>query len=402
MKYVIILSDGMADYPLKELGGLTPLAAALTPNFDALAAKGEVGLCRSVPEGMSPGSDVANLSMLGYDPRQYYTGRSPIEAVSLGINLKDSDTAMRTNLVTLSGEPNFYDKRMLDYSAGEISSKEAAKLIQAVNEHLGSADAQFYNGTSYRHCLVVNGEDNVTFTPPHNISGKRIAPYLPQGAQGAKYTDLIIASEQILAEHPINKARIKVGKPPATHIWFWGQGKRPALDNFYDRFLIKGGIISAVDLLKGIAILAGMRPIKVEGATGTLATNFEGKAQACIDALIQDLDFIYLHIEAPDECGHQQDLAGKIQAIEKVDMVLGQVRQGLEKLGKDYTICVTADHPTPISLGTHTSDPVPFVIYRSNKQLDLGIQFTEDDAQNGIFMQTGMDLINYFFKGDIT
>jgi 2,3-bisphosphoglycerate-independent phosphoglycerate mutase len=400
MKYVIILSDGMADYPIEKLGGKTPLEAANTPNFDALAASGEVGLCQSVPKDMQPGSDVANLSMLGYDPRKYYTGRSPIEAVSLGVKLNDSDTAMRCNLVTLSGEADFSEKRMLDYSAGEISSAEAKELITAVDNALGGEGVKFYNGVSYRHCLVVNGETEVSFTPPHNISGQKIRDYLPRGKDGQRYIDLIRASEEILAAHPVNAARAKAGKAPATHIWLWGQGKSPSLPGFYEKFNLKGGIISAVDLLKGIAKLSGMRAINVEGATGTLSTNFEGKAQACLDGLKEGLDFIYVHLEAPDECGHQKDLEGKIKAIEKADMVTGLVWDGLKSMGQEYTLCVTADHPTPLSIGSHTGEPVPFVIYRSDNKRDSGIRFSEKEAPNGIFMQSGMDLINYLLKGE--
>jgi len=400
MKYVVILGDGMGDYPIAELNGKTPLEAAKVPNFAALAKLGEVGLVQSVPKGMQPGSDVANLSMLGYDPARYYTGRSPIEAVSLGIELGDEDTSMRCNLVTLSKEDDFFDKSMLDYSAGEISTLEAEQLIKAIDSKLGQKDARFYNGISYRHCLVVNGESNTVFTPPHNISGQPIKDYLPKGKGAQRYIDFIRHSEQVLAAHPINLERKRQGKAPATHIWLWGQGKRPTLDSFYEKFRLQGGIISAVDLLKGIAKLAGMQSIDVEGATGTLSTNFVGKAQACLQALEQGLDFIYLHLEAPDECGHQKDLQCKIAAIEKVDMVTGLVWQGLKKSREDYTICVTADHFTPLSLGAHTKDAVPFVIYRSNKEQDLGIQFNEKDAQRGLFMQSGMELMNFLIKGN--
>ncbi len=400
MKYIVILGDGMGDYPIAELGEKTPLEVANTPNFDTLASLGEVGLCQSVPKNMSPGSDVANLSMLGYDPKLYYTGRSPLEAASLGIELSDTDTAMRCNLVTLSEEEDFFAKKMVDYSAGEISTLEAEQLIKAIDSKLGAKDNRFYNGVSYRHCLVVNGESNATFTPPHNISGKPIKEYLPQGKGGGRYLDLIRKSEQILASHPINLQRKAQGKAPATHIWLWGQGKKPALDDFYQKFSLKGGIISAVDLLKGIATLSGMQVINVTGATGTLSTNFKGKAQACLDALASGLDFVYLHLEAPDECGHQKDLQCKIAAIEKVDMVAGIIWEGIKKLSKDYTLCVTTDHFTPLTLGAHTSDPVPYIIFRSNKTHALGIQFNEKEAQKGKFMSSGVELMNYLLKGN--
>ena len=308
MKYIVVLGDGMADYKLEQLGGKTPLQYANTPRIDALAKMAEVGLCRTVPEGMKPGSDVANLSVLGYDPHTCYTGRSPLEAVSMGIDLKDTDVTLRCNLVTLSDEEAYEDKTMLDYSAGEISTAEARELIEFLNGRIAAfAGLSLHAGISYRHCLVVeNGKTGHRLTPPHDITGKPVRGYLPEGPLAKTYLDVMKLSAQLLKDHPVNRARIAAGKRPANSVWLWGEGTKPALENFAEKFGKRGGIISAVDLVKGIGILAGMRIIDVPGATGNYDTNFAGKADAALDALLHGgLDFVYIHMEAPDECGHQ-------------------------------------------------------------------------------------------------
>ena len=397
MKYIVVLGDGMADYKLNELGGRTPLQAARKPHIDALAKKAEVGLCRTVPNGFKPGSDVANLSVLGYDPHDCYTGRSPLEALSIGIDLADTDVTLRCNLVTLSDEENYEDKTMLDYSAGEISTAEAAELIGFLKEHLDGERLTLYPGVSYRHCLVVgNGKTGHELTPPHDITNKPVRGRLPQGPEGELYRALMERSSALLREHPINKARVAAGKNPANSIWLWGEGTRPALENFEEKFGKKGGVISAVDLVKGIGIGAGMRVIEVAGATGNYDTNFAGKAEAALEALLGGLDLVYIHMEAPDECGHQGDIAHKVYSIEQIDeKVVARLIEGLRAAGEPFRMLICPDHPTPIALRTHVSDPIPYLLYDSAAEAGSGAAAYDEDsaASTGIFVERGCDLM---------
>ena len=397
MKYIVVLGDGMADYKLNELGGKTPLQAARKPHIDALAKKAEVGLCRTVPNGFKPGSDVANLSVLGYDPHDCYTGRSPLEALSIGIDLADTDVTLRCNLVTLSDEENYEDKTMLDYSAGEISTAEAAELIGFLKEHLDGERLTLYPGVSYRHCLVVgNGKTGHELTPPHDITNKPVRGRLPHGPEGELYRALMERSSALLRDHPINKARVAAGKNPANSIWLWGEGTRPALENFEEKFGKKGGVISAVDLVKGIGIGAGMRVIEVAGATGNYDTNFAGKAEAALEALLGGLDLVYIHMEAPDECGHQGDIAHKVYSIEQIDeKVVARLIEGLRAAGEQFRMLICPDHPTPIALRTHVSDPIPYLLYDSAAERGCGAAAYDEDsaAGTGIFVARGCDLM---------
>ncbi len=402
MKYIVILGDGMADFPNEKLGNKTPLAVCNKPNIDALCSNGELGLCKTVPCGMKPGSDVANLSVLGYDVTACYTGRSPLEASSIGIELKDTDLTARANLVTLSDEENYTDKTMIDYSAGEISTEEAKILMDYIAENLNDDKYKFYAGISYRHCLVVdNGIESDGCTPPHDITGKKITEYLPKGKSGEKYLEFMKKSYELLVNHPVNQKRIKEGKRPANSVWFWGEGTKPKLQNFYERTGLKGAMISAVDLLKGIGKVAGMKVVEVEGATGNYDTNFSGKAQACLDALESGLDFVYIHMEAPDECGHHGDIDNKIYSIEQIDeKVVGKIVKELNAKGEEYSILIMPDHPTPISTMTHCADPVPFLIYRSNKNINNGSKaYTEFEAENtGLKINSGVELMQRFLQ----
>ncbi len=397
MKYIVVLGDGMADWKLDDLGGKTPLQYAEKPHIDALAAHAEVGLCHTVPEGFKPGSDVANLSVMGYDPHECYTGRSPLEAVSIGIDLKDTDVTLRCNLVTLSDEEKYEDRRMLDYSAGEISTAEARQLIESLKKEFDSSDFTLYAGVSYRHCLVAHGGVcGHTLTPPHDITGKPIREFLPQGPQAELYLRMMKRSADILKDHPVNAARRAAGKNPANSAWFWGEGTKPALENFREKFGKRGGVISAVDLVKGIGILAGMKVIEVEGATGNYDTNFAGKADAALNALLQDgLDFIYIHMEAPDECGHQGDIAHKVYSIEQIDSrVVARLTEGLRKAGEDFRMLICPDHPTPIAVRTHVADPIPYLLFDSRKQVSGPSSYDEESAkQTGIFIEKGWELM---------
>lgn len=400
MKYVVILGDGMADYPIDDLSGKTPLDVANKPNIDKLCSMGEIGLVKTVPQGFKPGSDVANLSVMGYAPEKYYSGRSPLEALSIGIRLENDDIAIRCNLVTLSDDKDYENKTMLDYSAGEISTQEASELINYVNQNLGTDNLIFYAGVSYRHCLIMHSSVlGTNFTPPHDISDKKITEYLPSGIYSKIFLDLQKKSYELLKNHPINKERLAQGKNPANSIWLWGAGTKPMLDDFYQKWGLKGAVVSAVDLIKGIGIGANMKSIDVEGATGTYHTNFIGKAQATIDALKNGYDYVYLHMEAPDECGHQGDLKNKIYSIELIDkIVVEYIVKALEAMNQPYSILVAPDHPTPISIKTHTSDPVPFVIFKSNdiKQNKYD-KFNEYNAkQSGLYFDNGESLIKQF------
>lgn len=399
MKYIVILGDGMADYPVDFFDGKTILEVAKKPTIDYMCAHGELGMVKTVQDGMKPGSDVANLSVMGYDTRECYSGRSPLEAASIGVEMKDDDVTFRTNLVTLSDEENYEDKTMLDYSAGEITTEEANELINAVAEELNTDKIKFYAGISYRHLCVWNGgSTNVDMTPPHDISDKKIADHLPKGDGADVFLEMMKKSEKILKEHPVNKARVAAGKNPATSIWPWGEGTKPQLENFEEKFGLKGSVISAVDLIKGIAKCAGMNSIDVEGATGNCETNWDGKAKAALDAILDGSDFVYLHMEAPDEMGHQGAPEKKKFAVETIDAkVVKFLKDELEKRGIDYKMLIMPDHPTPISLKTHVSDPVPYVIYDSTKELDTGLSYTEENGKKtSLYIEKGYTLMNHF------
>ena len=402
MKYIVVLGDGMADYKLEELGGKTPLQYAKKTHIDALARKAEVGLCKTVPDGFKPGSDVANLSVMGYDPKDCYTGRSPLEAVSIGIKLAPTDVTLRCNLVTVSDEEPYEEKRMLDYSAGEISTAEAGELIQFLKAHLDAEDMTLYAGVSYRHCLVVhNGKTGHELTPPHDISGKPVKGRLPLGPYGERYLSMMKRSYELLKDHPINRARIAAGKNPANSVWFWGEGTKPTLENFREKFGLQGGVISAVDLVKGIGILAGMQVIDVEGATGNYDTNFAGKADAALGALLGGLDFVYIHMEAPDECGHQGDIAHKVYSIEQIDeKVAAPLVRGLKEAGEPFKMLICPDHPTPIAVRTHVADPIPYLLYSSEEERSNGAESYDEDAaaKTGMFVPAGCMLLQKMLK----
>ena len=396
MKYVVFLGDGMADYPLEKLNGKTPLMVANKPNIDALCKSGELGIVKTVDESMAPGSDVANLSVLGFDPTRYYTGRSPLEALSIGVNLSDRDVTFRANLVTLSDEENYEDKTMVDYSSGEITTAEAHELIDYIKENLKLDNISFYGGTSYRHLMVWDGgSTNVKLTPPHDISDRKITDYLPEGDEDSTILSIMKKSYELLLDHPINKDRIARGLNPANSLWVWGEGTKPKLSYFEDKYGIKGTMISAVDLLKGIGTGAKMDVLEVEGATGTVETNFDGKADAAIDALKNGTDFVYIHMEAPDECGHHGDLEGKIKSIELIDeKVVGPVVEYLKSTGEDFKILVTPDHPTPIALKTHVRDAIPFLIYDSRKDTKLNLSYNEENAKSTkLYIEPGYKLM---------
>ena len=399
MKYVVILADGCADLPIEKLGGLTPLEKSNTPNMDYFAANGDLYLVKTVPDSLKPGSDVANLSVMGYNPLDCYTGRSPLEAASIGVELADSETSFRANLVTLSDEENYEDKTMLDYSSGEISTEESRALMADIEKELGGGDFHFYGGVSYRHLFVWNNAPaEFTLTPPHDISDRKIKDYLPSDE---RILELMKKSEKILKNHPINQKRIAEGKNPATSMWIWGEGKKPALSKFVDLYGKKGAAVSAVDLIKGIAILSGMNSIDVDGATGNIHTNFEGKAKASADALLNDgADLIYVHLEAPDECGHQGDLEGKVRSLEIIDeKVIGYIKKRLEDAGEDYAFMVMPDHPTPIATKTHSREPVPCVIYKKGDDKNTNFRFTEAFArENGEVITDGYKIMKTFLE----
>lgn len=399
MKYVVVLCDGMADYPVPALGGKTPMMVAKKPHIDALAAKAEVGLVRTVAPGLKPGSDVANMSVLGFDPHRFYTGRSPLEAASIGIDMKDSDVSLRTNLVTLSdkGEP-FADKVIEDYCADDISTQEARQLIEAVQAAFGGGEYDFYTGVSYRHCLIWHGGTTElgNMTPPHDITGKVIGPHLSTAETARPLLEMMEKSFDLLKDHPVNKARVAAGRRPANCIWLWGEGKRPALRPFEALYGIKGGMVSAVDLLKGIANCAGMEVAEVPGATGYIDTDFEGKAKAALDLLTRN-DLVYVHFEAPDECGHRNEPENKVKAIEMIDSrVLPILEEGLEQY-EDYKILLLPDHPTPIVTRTHASDPVPYLLYQKSAPKTGVDTINEETAKaTGIYMENGPAMMPHF------
>ncbi len=404
MKYIVVLGDGMADYAVSEFGGKTILDTAEKPNMDYMAEHGELGLVKTVPDGLKPGSDVANLSVMGYDTKKCYTGRSPLEAASIGVKLKDADVTFRANLVTLSGEENYEDKTMLDYSAGEISTEEAKQLIEAVEKELHTDMIHFYPGVSYRHLLVWDGgSTNVSLTPPHDISDKKIAGSLPKGEGADILLDMMKKSEKILKDHPVNRERIKNGKKPATSVWIWGEGTKPQLEDFSERYGLKGSVISAVDLIKGIAISAGMKSIDVPGANGNHDTNYEGKTNAAFDTLMKDgADFVYIHLEGPDECGHRGEADNKKYAVEMIDKkVVGELKRRLDEAGAEYKMMILPDHPTPISLKTHVSDPVPYIIYKSGAEKGSMLTYCEKNGEKtGVYMANGMELMKHFLDRD--
>ena len=399
MKYIVVLGDGMADEPIAEIGGKTPLAHANTPMMDELAGKSVVGLSATIPEGMSPGSDTANLAVLGYNPKKYYTGRSPLEALSIGVPMKDTDIALRCNIVTVSEEDVPYAERtIIDHSSSEISTEDAAVLLEAVKKELQDDIYSYYVGTSYRHLLIWDKGQVVPLTPPHDILGKVIGDYLPKEA---KLREMMEKSYDNLNNHPLNVERAAKGLHKANSIWFWGAGTRPALDSFEEKTGKKGVMISAVDLLKGIAIGAGMKVIEVPGADGTLHTNYVGKAQAAVDALTKEgYDFAYVHVEAPDEMGHQGSLPNKLEAIESLDAkVIRTVVEGMKAAGEEFRLLIMPDHPTPIRCRTHTSDPVPFLLYDSTmERRRIGFYNEEEAKASGILYPEGYKLIDTLFE----
>lgn len=424
-KYIVVLGDGMADEPIEALGGKTPLEYASTPAMDRLSRSAEMGLVKTIPRGMKPGSDTANLSVLGYDPEIYYSGRSPLEALSIGVPMKDTDVALRCNIVTLSQEDvPFEERTILDHSSGEISTQECAVLLEAVRRELENDTYQFYVGTSYRHCLIWNNGQVIGLSQPHDILGQVIGPYLPTDENLLR---MMKRSYDILVHHPINIERKKKGLNPANCCWFWGAGTRPALSSFQEKNGVRGMMVSAVDLLKGIALGAGMGVAHVEGANGGLHTNYEGKVQAALSALRDGYDFVYIHVEAPDEMGHQGSVERKVQAIEYLDKrVIGPLTQALSGEGMAYRLLVMPDHPTPIRVRTHTDQSVPWLLYDSGRdgapgpgpgagergcgrmedgegQRDgsISLYSEREAAKTGIFVPAGHTLIDRLLEKDV-
>lgn len=403
MKTVVFLGDGMADRPVAELDGMTPLEKARTPHMDMLAQNGLFGLARTVPEGMPPGSDTANLSVFGYDPRKWYTGRSPLEAVSMGIDLSDTDVTYRCNFVTLSRAESIEDAVMDDYSAGEVSTQEAAELVDFLNVRFHTARTHLFPGISYRHCFVhYDAETGAILTPPHDISHRPVRDFLPQGQYAGLLRAMMEYSYEVLRDHPVNQRREAEGKSPANAVWLWGEGRKPSLPSFQELYGLRGAVISAVDLVQGIGLCAGLRTIKVPGATGNYHTDFAAKGTAAVEALRQGDDFVYIHVEAPDECGHRREVNEKVYAIEQIDeKIVGPVLEYLNGCGEEYAVLLMPDHPTPLDLMTHTADPVPFTLYRSG---DCGLasrRFTERQAaETGVFVPEAHVLMERLIKGE--
>lgn len=399
MKTLVLLCDGMADYPVKELGDKTPMGASVTPNMDKLAKKSYMGLVKTVADNMKPGSDVANLAVLGYDPQVYYSGRSPLEAGSIGIDMKPTDVSFRCNLVTLSDETDYADKTILDYCADDISTAEAKEIVKTLAEHFNNDEFQLYAGVSYRHCLIWdNGTTDVgTLTPPHDITGKPIKDYIPAHPNAKKLYDMMVESYDVLKDHPVNKAREAKGLRPANSMWFWGEGTRKPLMPFEEKYGLKGSMISAVDLLKGIGKFSGMNVVDVEGTTGYIDTNFEGKAQAAIDEFKKGQDFVYVHVEAPDECGHRHEIENKKKSLELIDeKILGPVLEALEEYD-DYKVLIMPDHATPLELRTHTNDPIPFLMYHKNGEVEGKDEFTEQTCkETGVYIEDGHNILEKF------
>lgn len=399
MKYIVVLGDGMADEPIEALGGKTPLAYANTPNMDKLSKLSEIGMVHTIPEGMSPGSDTANLSVMGYDPKVYYSGRSPLEALSIGVPMKDTDIAIRCNIVTISEDDvPFEEKTIIDHSSSEISTEDCAVLLKEVMKELANETYQFYVGTSYRHCLIWDKGQVVQLTPPHDVLGRVIGEYLPADKA---LREMMKKSYDILVNHPINIERKKKGLNPANCCWFWGAGTKPMLSSFEEKTGKKGMMVSAVDLLKGIAVGAGMGVALVEGANGGLHTNYSGKVEAAVKAVTKDgYDFTYIHVEAPDEMGHQGSMERKVQAIEYLDSeVIGPVVAQMEAAGEDFRLLVLPDHPTPIRVRTHTSDNVPYMLYDSTKHQEHTWDYNEEEGRkSGNFVAEGHRLIDKFLE----
>lgn len=394
MKYIIVLADGMADLPIAELGGKTPLEYASTPCMDTLACGGSIGMAKTVPDGMKPGSDVANLAVMGYDPLTCYSGRSPLEALSVGVSMKDTDVVFRCNLVTLSEDEPYEKKTILDHSSGEISTQDADILMDAIREAFQNEEFRFYTGTSYRHITVWDQGEVLEMEPPHDHLGQVIGQYLPENPL---FRQMMEKSFTVLNNHPLNKKRAQEGKNKANSLWFWGAGTKPALQNFHEKTGLNGTMISAVDLLKGIAVGTAMKVEEVEGATGSLDTNYIGKAQAAVKTLLDDKqDFVYIHVEAPDEMGHQGNAAHKVQSIEEIDKnIVAVVKAALDEAGESYRIMVLPDHPTPVCIRTHTSDPVPYVLYDSRYVDNKQTTFSEKTAAStGIFQPVGHKLLD--------
>ncbi|OGW33369.1 MAG: cofactor-independent phosphoglycerate mutase [Nitrospirae bacterium GWC2_42_7] len=402
MKYVVIIGDGMADHPIRELKGLTPLQSAFTPNMDRLAAGSILGMVRTIPKGMPPGSDVANLSILGYDPAKFYSGRAPLEAASIGVSLKKDDAVYRCNLVTLKYNRVKTRALMEDHSSGHISTKEADVLIKDINKNLGTDKIKFYTGVSYRHLMIWSkGITELECVPPHDILGKDIADYQPVGNGDDLLRQLMIDSVDILENHPINKKRIKQGKNPANSIWLWGQGRRPKIPTFKEKYSLKGSLVSAVDLTKGLGIYAGFEILKVPGITGYLDTNYKGKADAALKSL-KKVDLVYVHVEAPDEAGHSGKYKDKVKAIEDFDkLVVGTIIKGMKNF-EEYKILLMPDHATPIEIRTHTDEPIPFVIFDSKKKrVNANAGFNEDilKRKNLVVFEKGYKLMDFLIKG---
>jgi 2,3-bisphosphoglycerate-independent phosphoglycerate mutase len=403
MKYVVIIGDGMADRPLKELNGKTPLQQAFTPHMDRLAREGIIGKVRTIPQGLYPGSDVANLSILGYNPLEFYTGRAPLEAASIGIQLNADDVPFRCNLVTLKYDQYRKTAVMDDYSSGHITTGEATELIREIDAKLGTVDIRFYPGVSYRHLMVWSrGPADIECIPPHDILGKEITDYLPVGNGEDVIRNMMLKSTGILERHPVNRERIKQGKKTANSIWLWGQGRKPTLPTFRQKYSVDGALVSAVDLTRGIGIYAGFKILKVPGITGYLDTNYIGKAEESLRALKQ-VDFVYIHVEAPDEAGHSGNYRDKIKAIEDFDaLVVGTVLRGLEEF-REYRVLIMPDHATPIEIRTHTDEPIPFVIFDSRLRINNGeASFDEKliDREDIMNFEQGYKLMDYFIKGD--
>ena len=399
MKYIVVLGDGMADEPIDELEGKTPIAAAKTSHIDTLARVSEIGMVHTIPKGMKPGSDTANLSVLGYDPKKYYSGRSPLEALSIGVDMEDTDVAIRCNVVTISEDDvPFEQQRIIDHSASEISTEDAAILMEAVKAELENENFKFYVGTSYRHCLIWKNGKVVELTPPHDVLTRVIGEYLPEESV-LRY--MMEVSYKVLKDHPLNIQRKKDGLNPANCCWFWGAGTKPMLDDFYPKTGKRGAMISAVDLLKGIAIGAHMQVIEVEGANGGLNTNYTGKKDAAVKALLEDdNDFVYIHVEAPDEMGHQGSYERKIKAIENIDAyIVGPLVEELQGRDVEFRLLVLPDHPTPVRLRTHTSDAVPYMLYDSTLEAENNLVYSEKTAkETGNFFDEGYLLMNHFLE----
>lgn len=398
MKYIVILGDGMSDEPLAELGGKTPLERASTPAMDRLASEGELGMVQNVPAGMAPGSDVANLSVLGYDPAVSYTGRSPLEALSVGVDMAPEDMVFRCNLVTLTEEEPYAQKTILDHSSGEISTADADILMDAIRQAFNSPAIQFYTGTSYRHIMIWKKGEMARLEPPHDHLTQVIGPYLPACAP---LREMMEKSFPILNNHPLNLRRAAEGKHKANSLWFWGAGTRPKLESFQEKTGLKGAVVSAVDLLKGIAVGSGMQVCHVEGATGSIDTNWEGKAQAAIDALLKEgCDFAYIHVEAPDEMAHQGLISEKVKSIEYLDSrIVGPVCQAMEEAGEDYRVLILPDHPNLLRLRTHTGEPVPYLLFDSTRRRKTIAHYTEAEAAaSGNFQPEGHRLMAKFLQ----